>query len=454
MPEIKNNFQKGVMNKDLDERLVPNGQYRDAMNVQVSTSEESEVGTVQNILGNTRVESIVNVPNATCIGAVADEKNDVLYWFVTSPDVDAIIEYRDDGIVTPVLVDRNKDVLKFDPFNIITGINIIDNLLFWTDDVNEPKKINIDTFKLNPASNGLNAHSNMFVNGVSVGNVTEDHITVIRKRPQKAPTVVFSEVGAQDVFHFYAPGTPDTGFSFHDFEVGSTGSIQLHINALNSPYNEDDILLLLQNDAIGNLPQTYDVKIKVTSNPTQVVVFGSVIVGYIVPFEVLEINPEFIVDEKLNFDVVKEVDIDPIFERELIRFATRWKYSDGEYSAFSPFTQPVFFAGAFGFHPTQDPYNLAMENRIVALNLQDLIPVDTPDDVIQLDILFKKERSTTIYSIESIKPDDPSPSDYWNKNNYAQKTILSENYTIIGDITPTYHIHSSTRGGSESKGEE
>ena len=35
MPEIKHTFQGGGMNKDLDERLVPNGQYRDALNVQV-----------------------------------------------------------------------------------------------------------------------------------------------------------------------------------------------------------------------------------------------------------------------------------------------------------------------------------------------------------------------------------------------------------------------------------
>ena len=52
MPEIKHNFTGGKMNKDLDERIVPNGEYRDAMNIQVSTSEESNVGTVQNILGN------------------------------------------------------------------------------------------------------------------------------------------------------------------------------------------------------------------------------------------------------------------------------------------------------------------------------------------------------------------------------------------------------------------
>ena len=72
MPEIKYNFTQGKMNKDLDERLVPNGQYRDAMNVQVATSEGSDVGTVQNILGNKRVEGIIP-SNFKCIGSIADE---------------------------------------------------------------------------------------------------------------------------------------------------------------------------------------------------------------------------------------------------------------------------------------------------------------------------------------------------------------------------------------------
>ena len=43
MPEIKHNFIKGRMNKDLDERLVPNGEYRDALNVEVVNSEGSDV---------------------------------------------------------------------------------------------------------------------------------------------------------------------------------------------------------------------------------------------------------------------------------------------------------------------------------------------------------------------------------------------------------------------------
>ena len=33
MPEIKHNFTGGKMQKDLDERLVPKGEYRDAMNI-------------------------------------------------------------------------------------------------------------------------------------------------------------------------------------------------------------------------------------------------------------------------------------------------------------------------------------------------------------------------------------------------------------------------------------
>ena len=86
MPEIKHSFTGGKMNKDLDERLVANGQYTHAMNVQVSTSEGSDVGTIQNLLGNHKhFQNDTIIPdNRVCIGSIADEKNDALYWFVAS----------------------------------------------------------------------------------------------------------------------------------------------------------------------------------------------------------------------------------------------------------------------------------------------------------------------------------------------------------------------------------
>ena len=52
MAKIQRNFIAGRMNKSLDERLVPNGQYIDALNVRAGTTEETEVGSVENTKGN------------------------------------------------------------------------------------------------------------------------------------------------------------------------------------------------------------------------------------------------------------------------------------------------------------------------------------------------------------------------------------------------------------------
>ena len=72
MPEIKNTFTQGKMNKDLDERLLPVGQYRDAMNIQVSTSEGSDVGTVQNVLGTKTLPFLANNDDGVCLASIAD----------------------------------------------------------------------------------------------------------------------------------------------------------------------------------------------------------------------------------------------------------------------------------------------------------------------------------------------------------------------------------------------
>ena len=52
MPELKRGFSQDKMNKDLDERLIQDGQYRDALNIQIATSDDSNVGAAQNLKGN------------------------------------------------------------------------------------------------------------------------------------------------------------------------------------------------------------------------------------------------------------------------------------------------------------------------------------------------------------------------------------------------------------------
>jgi len=81
MPEIKNTFLKSKMNKDLDARLVPNGEYRDAQNISISRSEGSDVGALENVLGNTKLTSF-----KTNLGYLEDSKNTAKY-FASDGDV-------------------------------------------------------------------------------------------------------------------------------------------------------------------------------------------------------------------------------------------------------------------------------------------------------------------------------------------------------------------------------
>ena len=89
MPEIKHNFTAGKMNKDLDERLVPSGEYRHAENVQVRTTDSSNAGTVQNIKGNVSTGSVYNTNyndgvgsthGTNAVGSIPDEKTDNIYF--------------------------------------------------------------------------------------------------------------------------------------------------------------------------------------------------------------------------------------------------------------------------------------------------------------------------------------------------------------------------------------
>lgn len=99
MAELKRNFLKARMNKDLDERLVPNGEYRDALNVQITTSDDSNVGSVQTLHKNIIWQGLDDNyrhgpfrPHAVCdqenlsqtIGVFKDEENNHIYNFVAN----------------------------------------------------------------------------------------------------------------------------------------------------------------------------------------------------------------------------------------------------------------------------------------------------------------------------------------------------------------------------------
>ena len=72
--------------------------------------------------------------------------------------------------------------------NIITGINIIDDLLLWTDNESEPKKINIKRSIEGTNPSGI-IHTKLIneAQGISIlnnVNIEEGDITVIKRGPK------------------------------------------------------------------------------------------------------------------------------------------------------------------------------------------------------------------------------------------------------------------------------
>ena len=585
MPDIKRTFTKGKMNKDLDERLLPSGEYRDAMNVQVSTSDGSQVGVIQNLLGNSAINigGIVLGPDPVCVGSVADERNNAIYWFIAETSrrgirKSMILEYKDE-VVSPVLVfksiitvpydalgegheswnnigqDPDPDVWMADNANNanlfiaannsligdvtfpdasgirlgsllacynhdgvdifygldirvaygpnnggptvngnltgvtltksipsslfpggltapvvdyvtfrderthrsgqnveflkdvnITGINIVDGFLYWTDGISDPKKINIDRCKQGTVTNGdtetvLLNYTNEYGTALQSSSETmrNDHVTVIKKKPSLPLSVL--PIYTVDTNKNYAARflTVDAGNSNSDIVYPTSA---LNFNLLNVG---DTFVVNLKKDASGSTSflldyvigdevniQSFDVNdsgtqvlpplpistphvtgVILTANPLSTYpnsfesqqVGGGVIIDCYINIKIKSINRELLLtpDPSLGakFVIERKTPLSTLYTNKFVRFGYRYKYLDNQYSAVSPFSSAAFYPGEYDYSSDKG-YNLSMSNTIESLLLSGFNNISTPIDVETIDILYKDDFSPSIYIAETI----------------------------------------------------
>ena len=514
MAEINHQFTAGRMNKDLDERLVPNGEYRDALNVEVSTSEGSAVGTVQTLWGNKIVASGTANESLKCIGSIVWEKENKVIWFATSLEgsstqVDFIYEYDVDldtvavvfqeyhsvttkingalnnNVFMPVAAGQASSVLLgiqpgmtftahdpatgnvlgpfevqgasygnvsgwmvqltspatipdhctlkfsvgggrtlgFDPNYLITGVNILEDLLLWTDNNTEPKKINITRCKYGSLNaNLVNGCTSLWVMGANKGRMLEEHVTVAKKFPITPPVLTmqttergFGNYGGAETeaiinYNFTYAAGPDIGEPL-TAGVESDGVNVLHIilSGTTPSWQPGDTLELNYQNSASDFSESVVARIQIVNMTT----FTS---GSIIQFEILSISSGIVtVDETGNpasFEAKLEQKT-PLFEFKFPRFAYRWKYEDGEYSAYSPFSEVAFLPGEFDYFPKKG-YNLGMSNQIRFLVVSKFLPNPThedsslmkhktPLDVVEVDVLYKESNSTNVYTVKTIK---------------------------------------------------
>ena len=413
MAEIRNNFIKSKMNKDLDDRLLSNGEYRDAQNVNVNRSEGEDVGALENVLGNKLLNNfgLASVANLEIIGYLKDDTNNRVFLIATNytdTSSDRLSNPAPWGASCYILMsdfanNTNQILvsgrfLNFSKTHLVFGIDLIEDLLFFSDNRNQPRKININKA----------ISSSVYYN-------TEDQISVAKYYPYNAPymydTLVlpnvttdgtvncnaaaaipetvrigmqiltptsFSEILSKPVFivsidysttggnignfvvsQQLAAGT--NGFTFiyptsenktDEFITFSETAKFASITANTPNFNVVFTDQTSSESLIGNMLVTCPGKINekvltVGQQPggSTVTVNKNITTGNnsIVPGDILKFsypNPNY----ESTWPGDKELLTD-----KFVRFAYRFKFDDGEYSLISPFTQPAFI-------PKQDGY--------------------------------------------------------------------------------------------------
>ena len=490
MPEFIHTFQSGRMNKDLDERLIPNGEYRDALNLDLANSDGSNVGTLQNVKGNREQRGcegcsenwssdyIDALQNPVVIGSYRHDQTERIYWFIASDNVSAIAEYdQTTDLVKPVLVDT-AGILNFSQNYLITGINILDKFLFWTDDQTEPKKINIEKFKT--GSVDFTTHTkvpkwlpqqNVYQTSLTGRpDFTEKDVTVAKLSPTNAPTInaavskfgnnvsgtgitpvstTFNNTDLENFTYIPNPTTePNVFISYptygeyldqresgvylgtsldnatnnpnYDATYGWDGHITFEISEIVAAWQIDDVVIMTgsyENPFGQDEEYSIQIQIKQINNLAITAQIQAISLGI-----QKTINSEEEVEPIVWECVLLEKD--SIFEYKFPRFAYRWKYIDNEYSCFSPFSKVAFLGGEFEY-VSSDAYNIGMVNRIKKLIIENL--VWTSEEVSEIDILYKESNSTSVYVVDTLKKEDylnvSLPSTYQIKSELIGSTV-------------------------------
>ncbi len=179
------------MDKDTSPRFLPDGRCVDSLNIRYS----NELGSAQDILGNKLFDNtgISALGDNACVGAMS-EGDDIYYLIYNTLGHHSIWHYsRISGTHTKVLEDS---ILNFKG-GVITGIKIVNGLLYWTDgyynslglnsnndlDYNPPRKLNVDKAKRYTISSGTDPL------GYSV--IDTHTLDLIKWPPKFSPTVVY-----------------------------------------------------------------------------------------------------------------------------------------------------------------------------------------------------------------------------------------------------------------------
>ena len=471
MAEVKNSFIKSKMNKDLDARLLPNGEYREGTNIQVSKSEGADVGALENVLGNKELVDFRTLTQCNCnldaIGMYTNEVTNDIYVFLTDYDETTTVNYNiqtanysstannyiyvyNRASNTSTLLVSGA-FLNFSKNKPILNVNLLEDVLFWTDNRNQPRKINI-TSAINQATETT---SNGFY-------TSEDQISVATYAPFQPIQLYYKKTQAYNTNG--GQGTTST------ISAGTTPTwtVDLDLTSLvgKSPANLIGATVSWDTQPVGTyvIASYVAPKLTITGTPDPSLTIGKVLTfnantltgnnQWVTTMQ--DVSSTTFPDGTANWNYNPNYNGDPDFlEDKFVRFSYRFKYNDGEYSIMAPFTQPTFI-------PKQDGYFLGsttpagnttdenaayrstvvdfMENKVNNIQLQIPTPLDNSNNGIlgnelynqlkidEIEILYKESDALAIKVVDTIPHEGENGYQALSKVNGAYTDIISYDY--------------------------
>lgn len=198
------------LNKDEDARLIKGIEMSDALNVRVSHESDGDQGILKNILGNTAIAANSTsdaIPSGSgfdginvVIGSVASEKGKCIYFFLCNiGGTHGIYQYK--HTTNTYFKVYENSILNFNYLDFVKADVVInqfgEHLLYFTDNRNEPRKIN-----------ATRALEGGYSPSIQTAASAELYLTVCKQPPQVPITFEFQTVDdipnnlKKDLFQF------------------------------------------------------------------------------------------------------------------------------------------------------------------------------------------------------------------------------------------------------------
>ena len=379
-------------------------------------------------------------------------------------------------------------VLNFNRPDFVTAINILDDFIYWTDGKTEPKKVNIKRsiagtggltyLKGAGASYGTGSptadvftgdtnhfHTRLVIprtnataedlfvvtkdDGDEATYVQEKHVTVIKPSPTQPVELKMYTSAAPRFPDDSEVENPTQGFveNLNLYQSGGYAKVGqflvLTFTSLVDIRVNDIIKLNIADLSSGSVDtESYGLRVKVIEDENYPISGDPNSLSSTYAVVILSVRSGISTSETYFRASLEQGD--SLFEFKFPRFSYRYKYTDGEYSTFAPFSEIAFMPDSYEFSSKQG-YNLGMSNQLRSLVIsgyhagQDRIL----EDVVEIDILYKETNNPTVYKVKTIKESDGAPT--WPNPNgldglHPQRGSTTLTTDLVYEVLPSNQL--------------